>query len=595
MPESATPTTESAAAATEPPTPTPLTRTERFDLRALYETSGLLSRSLDLDFVLNSLLLTAMSKLFTTRGVVLMRDQLSEGYRVSAVKGLKGVAVDDVVRLEGISDDDIMVDGEVPEKLREYDLVLSVPISFGSRSIGMLAMGPKATRDDFTTMELEFIRSLVNMSSTAVHNSLMVEELKLANRDLDSKIQELNTLFDLSQEFNATIDRDRLVRLLSFALMGQLLVSRHVFLLRRTVGGSADPDVYVVGSKGLGADDIGPEIVSALCGLDELLLLEDIEDDEGAGRAWESLRRLDLCLALPLRQHGETCGALCLGEKRTGQPYSPGDIEFLSALGNLALVSIQNSFLVEEQIEKERLEEEMRLARSIQERLLPQKVPVIQDYELAAVAIPSRFVGGDYYDLVELEGDRVLLAVADVTGKGVPASLLMANLQASLHVMLPMDLSIEEAVVHINRVICENTDYDKFITFFVTILDRSTGKLDYVNAGHNPPTIVRADGSLEMLETGGLLLGVMKDLGYEKGRAELRTGDVLAMFTDGVTEAMSRAGEEYGEERLEHLLAARRHGTAAEILKAVREDITAFTSGVAVLSDDLTMVVLKRV
>jgi sigma-B regulation protein RsbU (phosphoserine phosphatase) len=119
--------------------------------------------------------------------------------------------------------------------------------------------------------------------------------------------------------------------------------------------------------------------------------------------------------------------------------------------------------------------------------------------------------------------------------------------------------------------------------------------MDYVNAGHNPPTIVRADGSLEMLETGGLLLGVMTGLGYEKGEAELQTGDVLAMFTDGVTEAMSRAGEEYGEERLEHLLAACRHGTAAEILKAVREDITAFTSGVAVLSDDLTMVVLKRV
>jgi sigma-B regulation protein RsbU (phosphoserine phosphatase) len=129
----------------------------------------------------------------------------------------------------------------------------------------------------------------------------------------------------------------------------------------------------------------------------------------------------------------------------------------------------------------------------------------------------------------------------------------------------------------------------------VTILDRSTGKMDYVNAGHNPPTIVRADGSLEMLETGGLLLGVMTGLGYEKGEAELQTGDVLAMFTDGVTEAMSRAGEEYGEERLEHLLAACRHGTAAEILKAVREDITVFTSGVAVLSDDLTMVVLKRV
>lgn len=574
-----------------------MTRTERFDLRALYETSRLLSRSLDLDFVLNSLLLTAMSKLFTTRGMVLMDDPLARGYRVAAVKGVKGVSKSDVLHLDRHSAEEITSNGKVPETLRKLDLVLSVPISFGSKSIGLLAMGEKATREAFTTMELEFIRSLVNMSSTAVHNSLMVEELKLANRDLDAKIQELNTLFDLSQEFNATIDRDRLVRLLSFALMGQLLVSKHLFVLRRSVGRSADQDVFIAGSKGLGSKDLDPDTVNALCGLDELLLLEDSDEEahENGNETLEALRRRDLCLALPLKQHGETCGSLCLGRKRTGQPYTPGDVEFLSALGNLALVSIQNSFLIEEQIEKERLEEEMRLARSIQERLLPQKIPVVEGYELAAVAIPSRFVGGDYYDLVELEGDRVLLAVADVTGKGVPASLLMANLQASLHVMIPMELSLEEAVVHINRVICDNTDFDKFITFFVTILDRATGKMDYVNAGHNPPAIIRADGSIELLETGGLLLGVMKGLGYEKGQAELRSGDVLAMFTDGVTEAMSSSSEEYGEERLEPLLVELRHESAEVILDAVQADVTAFTDGVAVLSDDLTMVVLKRV
>lgn len=578
-------------------TTTPMTRTERFDLRALYETSRLLSRSLDLDFVLNSLLLTAMSKLFTTRGMVLMDDPLARGYRVAAVKGVKGVSKSDVLHLDRHSAEEITSNGKVPETLRKLDLVLSVPISFGSKSIGLLAMGEKATREAFTTMELEFIRSLVNMSSTAVHNSLMVEELKLANRDLDAKIQELNTLFDLSQEFNATIDRDRLVRLLSFALMGQLLVSKHLFVLRRSVGRSADQDVFIAGSKGLGSKDLDPDTVNALCGLDELLLLEDSDEEahENGNETLEALRRRDLCLALPLKQHGETCGSLCLGRKRTGQPYTPGDVEFLSALGNLALVSIQNSFLIEEQIEKERLEEEMRLARSIQERLLPQKIPVVEGYELAAVAIPSRFVGGDYYDLVELEGDRVLLAVADVTGKGVPASLLMANLQASLHVMIPMELSLEEAVVHINRVICDNTDFDKFITFFVTILDRATGKMDYVNAGHNPPAIIRADGSIELLETGGLLLGVMKGLGYEKGQAELRSGDVLAMFTDGVTEAMSSSSEEYGEERLEPLLVELRHESAEVILDAVQADVTAFTDGVAVLSDDLTMVVLKRV
>lgn len=620
---------------TMPESGTSQTRTERFDLRALYETSQLLSRSLELDFVLDSLLLTAMSKLLTTRGVVLMADPLEDGYRISAVKGVRDLEEGEILKLPDIPKDTILTDENVPAPLAAKKLKLAVPIFFGSREIGLVAVGGKATGEPFTSFELEFVRSLVNMSSTAVHNSLMVDELQLANRDLDAKIQELNTLFDLSQEFNATIDRDRLVKVLSFALMGQMLVSRHMFLLRRKTGPGGEPEIHVIASKGVG-DDVDLELTKALCGLDELLLLDEesaalhengsvVGAARGAGSAggrqsspaasagagdegkpggdgaageledmWESLKERGLTLALPLRQHGETCGALCLGPKQTGQPYTPGDVEFLSALGNLALVSIQNTFLVEEQIEKERLEEEMRLARRIQERLLPQKIPTVEGYELAALAEPSRAVGGDYYDLLRLENDRLLAAVADVTGKGVPAALLMANLQASLHVMLPMDVNIEQAAGHINRVICENTDYDKFITFFFSILHRESGKLDYVNAGHNPPMLVRADGSIELLEKGGLLLGVMKSMGYERGTVELQSGDVVAMFTDGVTEAMSPDGEEYHEARLEAVLKGMHDQSAAEILKAVRADVAAFTGPVSALSDDLTMVVLKR-
>lgn len=590
------------------------TRSERFDLRALYETSQLLSKSLDLEFVLNSLLLTVMSKLLTTRGVVLMYDPLEGGYRVSAAKGLKHLENGQVVKLADVPQDTILLEEHVPDPLAGRGIKLALPIFFGRREIGMLAVGGKATGEAFTAFEIEFVRSLVNMSSTAVHNSLMVEELQLANRDLDARVQELNTLFDLSQEFNATIDRNRLVKLLSFALMGQLLVSRHLFVLRRDRGAADVPDVFVASSKGI-SSRLKPELIQQLCGLDELVLLEDapvsagaigavaadggemtaaVGDAKHAGKAWRLLRDRGLVLALPLKHQGETCGALCLGPKRTGQPYLPGDVEFLSALGNLALVSIQNSFLVEEQIEKERLEEEMRLARRIQERLFPQRIPMFEGYDVAAFAEPSRFVGGDYYDVVRLEGDRLLVAVADVTGKGVPASLLMANLQASLHVMLPMDLTIEEAVGHINRVVCENTDFDKFITFFVAILHRETGEMHYVNAGHNPPMLVRANGTIELLETGGLLLGVMSGVRYERGTATLEPGDVLALYTDGVTEAMNAEGEEYQETRLMVALRSTHDGSAEAVLQSVRNDVGSFTGSVRDLSDDLTMVVVKR-
>jgi len=239
------------------------------------------------------------------------------------------------------------------------------------------------------------------------------------------------------------------------------------------------------------------------------------------------------------------------------------------------------------------LEEEILLARDIQLRLLPQEIPKFDRLDVAALALPSREVGGDFYDVVRLDDERLLLAIADVTGKGLPAAILMANLQASLHVLIPLPVSIEEAASHINRVICENTSYDKFITYFHSIYHHSTGELHYVNAGHNPPMLLRADGDVELLETGGLLLGVLKSMTYERGVVKLEPGDVLVLFTDGVTEAMGSAEEEYGEERLLEVLKANRHQPASVIIDAVHSDIRRFTGDTSRLSDDLTMVVMK--
>jgi phosphoserine phosphatase RsbU/P len=561
-------------------------RHDRFDLRALYDTSRLLSSSLDRDFVLDSLLFTAMSKLLVTRGMILLYDPVLNSHRVVAAKGVAGVSREDLISLKSTSGDDI------DPALGKYRIAISLPITFGSRELGLVALGGKATGADFSISELDFIRSLINISAPAVHNSIMVDELKIANRDLDAKIQQLNTLFDLSQEFNATIERERLIRLLSLALMGQMLVRCHLFLLRPTDGDVSGDDVdsfEVVTAQGVSPGDVSAHLRNRLCKMDGLVLL----DDETSDGEWSDLRKLGLVMAMPLRQQGSLCGVLCLGPKMTGQPYQPDDVEFLSALGNLALVSIRNSYLVESQIESRRLEEEVRLARRIQTRLLPQKVPTLPTADIAAAAKPSRMVGGDFYDVRKLQGDRILTAVADVTGKGIPASLLMANLQAALHVLFPMEMSLAEATSRINRVICENTDSDKFITYFHGIFESNTGNFTYVNAGHNPPYVIRSNGSVEELTVGGLLLGVMDGLPYEMGSVTLYPDDVVAMFTDGVTEPMNDDEEEFGEERLIECLTRERHGTAQEILDRVLADVEGFTGPRAVLDDDLTIVVLK--
>ncbi len=573
-----------------PDATTPTRPTDRFDLRALYETSRLLSTSLDLEFVLNNLLLTAMSKLLISRGAALRYDALAGRYEVVTTKGIAGLCKGEGIDLGGVVDEALYDEAALPAPLAAHRFALVLPIAYNHRHIGLIGLGQKMTGEPFEKRELEFVYSLVNMTSAAVHNSLVVAELKQANRDLDAKVQQLNTLFDLSQEFNATVDRERLLHLLSLALMGQLLVNRYLLLMGERDADGQPHDFRIVTARGVGEEPLEPELVEGLCQLPAMLLLQD---EAEADPRWEGLRRRGLVLALPIRHQGETCAMLCLGPKMTGQPYQADDVEFLTALGNLAFVSLHNAFLVEQQIEKERLEEEMRLAREIQEGLQPQTIPPIRGLEIAAIALPSRHVAGDYYDVLRLDDDRLLLAIADVTGKGVPASLLMSNLQACIHVMAPLDITLEEAVAHANRVICENTGFDKFITFFTGIYDARDRSFQYVNAGHNPPMLVHPDGAVELLEEGGLLLGVLRDASYARGTVTLAPGDVLALFTDGVTEAMSPEGEEYGEERLEALLKAHRHRPARAILEAVREDIRRFTGDAATLSDDLTMLVVK--
>lgn len=568
-------------------------RAARHDLRALYETSQMLSSSLDLEFILNNLLLTAMSKLLVTRGVALLYDEAQLCYKVLKIKGLPGIKAGQKIELDELHSGELIGADDIPEELAQHQIVMLLPVAFGHRKIGLIGLGAKATGQSFDKEELEFILSLVNMSSASVLNSLMVEELQKTNRELDGKVQQLNTLFDLSQEFNSSIDRNQLVKLLAFSLMGQMLVNKHLFLLKRQ-DDEAGPDDHfqIVAAQGVSKSVCTPELLKKLSTLKKELQFTSKEE---CPPDWKPLCNEGLALILPLQHKEETGAILCLGRKMTGQQYQPGDIELLYALGNLAYVSIQNTYLVEQQIEKERLEEEMRLARDIQEGLLPRETPKVAGLDIASLALPSRHVGGDYFDLVSQKNGSLLLAIADVTGKGVPAALLMANLQACLHTMVPMDLTMEEFIGHMNRVICQNTSYDKFITAFTGLYDPVSRRFEYVNAGHNPPMLLRKNGDLELLEEGGLLLGVMLDMPYDRGCVDLHTGDILMSFTDGVTEAMSPEEEEFHEDRLEAILRENQSKSAQEILDAVRKAIVDFTGSETQLSDDLTMIVMKVV
>jgi serine phosphatase RsbU (regulator of sigma subunit) len=237
------------------------------------------------------------------------------------------------------------------------------------------------------------------------------------------------------------------------------------------------------------------------------------------------------------------------------------------------------------------MEEDMRMAAEIQTGLLPRQAPQIPGWDLAGCNRPCRTVGGDYYDFAVEEG-RLLVALGDVSGKGTGAALLMTVLRAAVRAHWT-EPSLADAVARINRTVCQNVPQSKYVTFFLAALDPGSGRLSFVNAGHNPPLLVRASGKVERLEDGGLVLGMFENVSYAGGSVEMRSGDSLVIYSDGVTETWNPEGAEFGEESLTALAVRSRDLAAGALLDAILAEIERFEAG-ARANDDRTLVVLRR-
>jgi sigma-B regulation protein RsbU (phosphoserine phosphatase) len=235
-------------------------------------------------------------------------------------------------------------------------------------------------------------------------------------------------------------------------------------------------------------------------------------------------------------------------------------------------------------------EREIAEAKAIQEKLLPREIPQMPGYEIATAWQSARLVGGDYFDILPLDDKTLGICIADVAGKGMPAALLMSNLQAAVRGLSSLSIAPDLLCSRLNSIVYRNTESDRFITFFYAHLDGSTRRLAYVNAGHNAPFVVRSDGSHERLRDGGAVLGVFASRNYEMGSAQLSAGDRVILFTDGVTEACNPAGEEFGEARLLRLLEDHRTLSANELQGKIIAVVAEFSGGR--WQDDATLLVL---
>jgi serine phosphatase RsbU (regulator of sigma subunit) len=335
---------------------------------------------------------------------------------------------------------------------------------------------------------------------------------------------------------------------------------------------------------------IGQGIVGWVAKTGEPLIVPDVRADSRYVVARPSTRSE---LAAPLQLEGRTIGVFNI-ESELEDAYHEGHLAIVSGFAAQAAVAVQRAQLARERLERRRMEKELAIAREIQLSFLPKSSPEIPGFDLAGTALPHAEVGGDYYDFINVSQNRLGLAMADVSGKGVPAALIMAGFRMGLLAEIRNEFAIRAVMRKVNAILHESTERHKFVTAFYGVLDYRNRVLIFSNAGHNPPILLRADGSVEYLMEGGVALGVLPDAFYEERPVAIRAGDVLLLYTDGVSEAESEKdiNDQFGRERIEESLRRRMSHSAQVMVDGLVEDVRAF-AGERGQTDDLTLMVVK--
>lgn len=325
------------------------------------------------------------------------------------------------------------------------------------------------------------------------------------------------------------------------------------------------------------------------------LLVRDAQTDQ-AFREHMSIveQKVRSMIAVPLQTNDRVIGLIYVDSPHTIREFSREDLNLLTVMANVAAIRIEHARLNEIEEAERAMAKEMQQAALIQQGLLPSKPPAVAGLDIFGKTTACRTVGGDYFDYLEFPDGRIAMLVGDVAGKGLPASLLMSSLQARVQVLFEDSENLAHKIGRLNKTLCRSCPDNRFITFFMTILNPATGELVFTNAGHNPPLVVRASGAVDKLAGGGVILGILPMAQYKESREQLELGDVLVMFSDGVTEAPNLADEDFGEERLAQLVASMRDRPAAEIVEAIEKAVADFTEG-APAADDITVVVARKV
>jgi serine phosphatase RsbU (regulator of sigma subunit) len=333
----------------------------------------------------------------------------------------------------------------------------------------------------------------------------------------------------------------------------------------------------------------GKGIIGYVINSKESLIIDDVRKDERyiMGRI-NTLSEI----AVPIIKNGKAIGALDVESDRLSA-FDHHHLEILQFFADASAISLEKAILHYQILEKKKLEEQMQIAKDVQSSLLPAQPPEIEGYDIAGVCIPTFEIGGDYYDYIKLDKNHLAIVIADVSGDGIPAALIMASFRAILRNQVKVDSDPSEVMTVLNKQISEIVRKRDFITAFYAKLNCEQHILSYTNCGHNSPILLKSDGEIELLETGDPALNILDAASFNSNSVSIAPGDEIVFFTDGVIEIFNKDSEEYNVERLQKVILESQNKSANEIIKNIVESTRNF-SATKLYRDDFTLVILKR-
>lgn len=509
-------------------------------------------------YIYNTTLLSIIGKLLLSRATILeisngeakvliTKGQSFDSYPQSVIDELDSLQIDEFISLDS-------------SLLSYYHYALALNLL--DKKI-VLLFGTKLNGLELNTEEIKYAGLVGQIANIALNNILNKNNLIQEKKQLDEQNFKLVNLLETTKELTTFKSKEEIVKLFSLTLMGQTLITKFKLL-------------YETDNR-----------IESL--IDRIEKYNNISNEE-LFYSFNDFEKDNVC-AFNLKFRDSKKGLLLIN-CQTGE-ISNNKKLFIELLGNIIVSALENDRLIKEEIAKKTIENELNLALEIQRGLMPTKFPIYERFTVYGKSMPSRYVAGDYFDIISIDAHKLALVIADISGKGMPASLLMANFQAALRTLVRLNLPLIDIVTRLNNLVFENTTPDKFVTFFIATFDTITHQLEYINAGHNRPLIINNNVIKEELHLGGPILGVFEDYSdYKIGKVQVNEEDVVLFYTDGATDVKSDDNVELGQDGFYEVVQNIGEKEAEHIIHHLFDHFEEFGDS-SNLFDDITLMCLK--